>query len=366
MSQPSPDAKAVVRAAEALTTQVRRIADTLETPVVRYEVAADDGPTTPATTCSARYAGALAVGDCIRAAGHIFDTDHTDTMGRHYGDNLAVYPTDSTVRVAHWHPVAEQLAGERQELAGMVGEFIDAQMRMARPADEGDDAVAPTCWHTEPGSPCDWDRCHQPERLAAGDQGVDPATTPPLGPKLRAADEEGAPNMLRVLVDRSARGVLSPGEGDALRRRVEQLIAGRETWKAKAEEIERDRDQHAAVLRDILSRFRTVHDTTNGKVVGYDGPTIDPDMRDRWVSVIAPTVEDPWWETVAEMRKLWEQAQAASERVRAAVKWARHNHPGLVHVHDRLRAALDGPEQPTTERPDIVDQYTDPDLTGGH
>ncbi|MFD8687839.1 hypothetical protein [Streptomyces sp. NPDC059651] len=30
------------------------------------------------------------------------------------------------------------------------------------------------CWHIEPGTPCDWDACHQPERLAAGDAGTDP------------------------------------------------------------------------------------------------------------------------------------------------------------------------------------------------
>lgn len=31
------------------------------------------------------------------------------------------------------------------------------------------------CWHTEPGTPCDWNICRQPERLAAGDHGTDPA-----------------------------------------------------------------------------------------------------------------------------------------------------------------------------------------------
>lgn len=31
------------------------------------------------------------------------------------------------------------------------------------------------CWHTEPGSPCDWDICRQPERLVVGDCGTDPA-----------------------------------------------------------------------------------------------------------------------------------------------------------------------------------------------
>lgn len=36
-----------------------------------------------------------------------------------------------------------------------------------------DDDVA--CWHIEPGTPCDWNICRQPERLAAGDPGTDPA-----------------------------------------------------------------------------------------------------------------------------------------------------------------------------------------------
>lgn len=30
------------------------------------------------------------------------------------------------------------------------------------------------CWHIEPGTPCDWNVCNQPERLARGDVGVDP------------------------------------------------------------------------------------------------------------------------------------------------------------------------------------------------
>jgi hypothetical protein len=35
------------------------------------------------------------------------------------------------------------------------------------------------CWHFEPGSPCDWNVCRQPERLAAGDRGTDPARRGP-------------------------------------------------------------------------------------------------------------------------------------------------------------------------------------------
>lgn len=38
-----------------------------------------------------------------------------------------------------------------------------------------DDDPPVQCWHYEPDSPCDWDICRQPERLAAGDRGTDPA-----------------------------------------------------------------------------------------------------------------------------------------------------------------------------------------------
>ncbi|MFG2372583.1 DUF6085 family protein [Streptomyces sp. NPDC048504] len=62
---------------------------------------------------------------------------------------------------------------------------------LTRTDDAGDDdAVAPTCWHTEADSPCDWDVCRQPERLAASDPGTDPAMTPPVGPVLRQYPDE--------------------------------------------------------------------------------------------------------------------------------------------------------------------------------
>ncbi|NUP17375.1 MAG: hypothetical protein HOV73_25925 [Streptomyces sp.] len=303
-SVPSADAKAVVRAIEGLSTRLGRALDALSTPVVEAAEGTDDDATTPpddgprcvcgdpierwtgpgepgwihspgsdtpcleahlvrpalayrrtrasapdedatspATTCSARYAGPdNPPTACIRAAHHTH-LFHCDEAGFHWPDGVAVYPVaDSTVRIAHWRPISDQTAGERRELAGALDAFIDAQMQQAPAADED------------------------------------------------------APNMLRVLVDRAARGVLSlPGEGEALRRRAEQLIAGRATWKAKAEEIERDRDIHCAEL---------------------------------------------------------EQAQAAIERVRAAVKvWSSTALP-RSEAHQVLadvRAALDGTEQPTTE-----------------
>lgn len=133
---PSADAKTVVRAVEALTTQVRRIADALNSTDQQRAEAANDGATTPATTCSAQRHGVGAEPRlCIRAAHHT-GLPHTDDCGYRWSDTVAVYPTDSTVRITHWHPLSEQLAGERQELAGMVGAFVDAQVQQARVADE--------------------------------------------------------------------------------------------------------------------------------------------------------------------------------------------------------------------------------------
>jgi hypothetical protein len=46
--------------------------------------------------------------------------------------------------------------------------------RYEAPDDDLDDPPV-QCWHTEPYTPCDWDICRQPERLADGDDGTDPA-----------------------------------------------------------------------------------------------------------------------------------------------------------------------------------------------
>lgn len=48
--------------------------------------------------------------------------------------------------------------------------------------DEDGDGGRVQCWHIEAGSGCDWDRCAQPDRLAAGDAGQDPAEVRGLCP----------------------------------------------------------------------------------------------------------------------------------------------------------------------------------------
>jgi hypothetical protein len=216
VSQTSHDAKAVVRALDALTEQVRRIADALTT-------GADDEAPTPATTTADDGPRCVQCGS-------------PDVRYRNYREQ-------------------------------------------------------PFCW------PC-----------ANGEQ------------QAPAADE-AAPNMLRVLADRAARGVLSEAEGEALRRRTEQMIAGRATWKAKAEEIEQDRndwrrqaekaaraadllagshrraEQLAAVLREVLDTFSPMRDAQDGPVAYYDGSAdIDPERYERWRAAL-DGAEQPTTET---------------------------------------------------------------------
>ena len=232
-----PDTTAVVRAAEALTTQVRRIADALTTTAAQAVVDAatavqadyalaptpvDDGP---AEQCAARWHPSGPTNQlptaCIRPARHV--EDHADGSGFHWTDAVAIYPAESPFVTVH---AAPDLSPEAREALGALVDVAKQQMTEGRP------------------------RCTC-AGVGFGDQSCTVHYPAP-------AADEGAPNMLRVLVDRAARGVLSEGEGEALRRRVEQIINGRATWKAKAEEIERDRDRRAAALdrlRALLSRY---------------------------------------------------------------------------------------------------------------
>lgn len=85
--------------------------------------------------------------------------------------------------------------------------------------------------------------------------------TADMRPEARAAAEEerrtARRESLRHLLDRAGRGVLGASEAELLRTQVDaelrlsdQLRAGRATWKAKAEEIERDRDRADAVTAE--------------------------------------------------------------------------------------------------------------------
>jgi hypothetical protein len=125
--------------------------------------------------------------------------------------------------------------------------------------------------HTEPGpetplyaSETAQDPVPGTERRPGGEFG------PQTGAQSLGGEQEAAGDLLRERME-TAIAELSYYERDDARliadavmavrdRFVEQLAAGRATWKAKAEEIERDRDQHAAAIdrvRALADRIET-------------------------------------------------------------------------------------------------------------
>ncbi|MFF7534896.1 hypothetical protein ACFZB2_38290 [Streptomyces bobili] len=324
MTQPSADARAVVRALDALTTQVRRAVDRMPTPVVQLPDATDDAPTTTA---------------------------------------------DDGPRITQWIPEPPGAAEHRATVSTVLDTLV-------RPSG-----------------------CEQhPTAGSVGSYCLACTIVPPPG---RAEDAERADRRasLRNLLTRAAAG-LTPDEDALLRQHVEaelrlsdQLAAGRATWKTKAEEIERDRDDWCrraeqadavtAETKKLLER-RTTTLRRRAQIAETELRTLraglrangaDPtQLQNLWAQISLRNRQ--WRETKRELRltrsmleeeggdvsvvdeiigtvgkaeREAREAQAAIERVRTAVKWARHNHPGLIHVHDRLRDALDGTEQPATE-----------------
>jgi hypothetical protein len=109
------------------------------------------------------------------------------------------------------------------------------------------------------------------------------------------------------------------------------------------------------VLAEVLRQF--THETHPGRRCLQSGH-VPVETVERWRSVVAPTVERPWWQQVDEARAELEQAQAAIERVRAKVaEWRDWNEQetawAVRDIEDALANApapepLDGTEQPTT------------------
>jgi hypothetical protein len=390
MSLPSPDAKAVVRAAEALTTQVKRIADALTTPVVRYEVATDDDATTPATTCSARWVKANEpMRWCIRPAHHA-GQDHVDELGYHWSDTVAVYPLADGM-VKHWTPdrmtpdFTSPLTGIEVRVPcpdcrppamiprALIADHIAREHMTEAPAtDEAPPLAACRRMETRTCPPSYNGPCG--DRPCARFESDDPT------PWLDTSTEEQTLRWARresllVLLTRLQRGrTLTEDEARTLRehvehemREAEQLRAGRETWKRKAEEMERDRDR-AAEARDEEERLRLAL----------------ADERNRWKEraeeergmrqQLGRDIEG--WIRLAEHHQAWglrrwnawksararaQESQAAIERVRAVPGYVEsvlaQSGPGVSRqavqrIADRLRAALDGTEQPAEIQPE--------------
>lgn len=111
-----PAHRALLRAIDGLTTQVRRIADTLETPVTTDDDGAqttgDDTPAAPAMPykmCSASAEGAFGglLGPCILRYQH-YGPLHQDADGSSWAQRVAVPDTQSA---AEWKTTAAVYSG---------------------------------------------------------------------------------------------------------------------------------------------------------------------------------------------------------------------------------------------------------------
>ncbi|MCX4974231.1 hypothetical protein [Streptomyces sp. NBC_00620] len=87
------------------------------------------------------------------------------------GDTLLVRLNTPRISQAEAHAIKERLHTQLPDVTVLLLTGVDG-IDVYRPTPES----TVQCWHTEASSPCDVDACRQPERLAAGDTGTDPAT----------------------------------------------------------------------------------------------------------------------------------------------------------------------------------------------
>jgi hypothetical protein len=332
MSQPSADAKAVVRAVEAMTTQVRRIADALSTPVVRYEVAADDDATTPPTTCGASAVTSFGpVGPCTLRVGHEGPV-HKAGLSTFWRDEQAPAADEDAHRADRRASTRNLLA--RLDRGGLLSPGDSTLLRQ----------------HVEAET-----REHDTMRaVAAGNKRHVQIMYTDLSQAQERARQ--AEELLGVAHETSNRSEAERAEEERLRL---ALAAERDRWKERAERAQQGHDQRAAVLSEVLATF--VHTVPGYRVARVRSGEVDVVTLEKWRSVLAPVVDPPWWQQVDTMRADVKEAQAAIERVRAIKKAPqRSQFNTLANAQDNgwdaalyaVNEALDGTEQPTTtQRP---------------
>lgn len=314
----SPDTRAVISAAEELTMQVRRIANALTTPVavIRDGVLTSlaDTATVPATTCSAQYMKhAKLIRNCIRAAHHIgTGQPHTAEQGFCWSDITAVYPAGTRAPVVCNEPGPWDDAHSCIRRAGHTDdhEADDGCGWRTGMCDTGQHKQHPgfTCAEVDQSRPYWNARWEQEQQSPATDDVTcrrmetricPPSYGRPCGerPCARFESDDPTPWLDTSADEASYYRQLSAEQGQALSRA-----------EASRAEAQRDRDQHAAVLREVLATF--VHKVEGYRIPRVRSGEVDVVTLDKWRSVVAPTVERPWWETVTELRAELEQLRA--------------------------------------------------------
>lgn len=362
-----PDARAVVRAAEALTTQVRRIADAITTPVAVIR----DGVLTPleAEAPAPRRAVALAT-PCVNCT-HPYNW-HAGRTGCEFGNETnrcgctQFSPGQRPEPVNPWHILGAQHPAEHCEHDGPHPGFTCGEVDQTRLFWEAE--WAREAGRKQPAAPAAEEDAQRTARRASMVNLLARAERMALSPtdagRLREHVEteiRDADTARSVAAGNKCHVQVMYGELEQERTssaglvgKVRELRVQLETADQTRAEAQRDRDQHAAVLNEVLAAF--VH-----KVEGYRVPRrsaeVDVATLEKWRSVIAPTVERPWWVDVAEIRAELKEEQGAIERVRHLVTGAAQTTAAGISDHDIGRydmavavlAALDGTEQPTTE-----------------
>jgi hypothetical protein len=312
MTRLSPDARAVVCALDALTTQVRRLADAHQTPTDAF---GDALPTTPRCAC----------GDPIELRGDPMHWVHSPGSDTPCNDPRPPAGIPNRV-IRHWGPLSEQQFEEMR---------ADAQQR--------------TGWITERA---------QRTPAADEDQALRWARREPLLVLLtrvqrgRALTEDEA-RTLRHHVETemreadTARAVAADhrAETRALREKVERYGQAAEEQRQRAEIAE----TRAGQAEDLL---RVAHETSNRSEAGRAAAVADLEREQAASAGLAGKIREQR-EFLARVRGELAEAQAVIERVRAVregiAALERHAVGGAadafgVALH-RLNAALDGIEE---------------------
>lgn len=314
--QPDPNAESLVAAVDRLTTQARRIADAL---TLTYDGTPDDSPTTPDDGPCAQHPGAPVIGGMCGACTQYpadmrpalaSDEDQAQRWARR--EPLLVLLT----RIQRGRPLTE-------DEATLLRQHIEAEMRDADTAREKTVDLAET---------------YKAERRR-GDALAEERNE-------AWAEREQLRDLLR-----------------SENQRANAAIDREHTAEQAAEEAQRERDQQAAVLAEVLRHFTPA--LVNGQYAFFQAQEpVSVEEFQRWRSVVQHDVERPWWQQLDTVRAELEQAQAALQRVRAAAdELADGTEPGF-RAALAVRAALDGAEQPTPAATEATEAVMVVDCSG--
>jgi hypothetical protein len=345
---PSPDARAVVRALDALTTQVRRLADT---------------PSSGTCDASTLGIGNRHLGPCVLRDGHDGPV-HRGPEGETWATLIAEAQTTPD-------DVSTTTADDGEATCPTP---LTHNWGCGCPTDQAPAALAPVL-------PCNWARTrteHAPHDWEP-QPGMDPVHCDGWSAEAPAADEDQERTARRdnigILLSRAGRGVLTGSEAEVLRQWVETEM--------------RDADTARAVARSNLQHFRTIA----AELEQYGKTAKEQRQRAEIAETELRTLRDGIRELggdPTQIQNLWaqltltsrqrgeemaradraqaelEQAQtrveeledelrrwhAAVERVREVTdRWTRNGTADLQRYAGIVLAALDGTEQPTTEQP---------------